>query len=397
MRRLFFIIIRLFLVFILVEVLSFSALYYLREIKKTYLGLDCQSILSSRHKDAIKRVINGELEYLAFHPCLGWSVRADGVSGIYRTNRQGIRSSRDFDFEKTKEKRRICAFGDSFVHGDDVRNEDTWQERVNQDYPDIEVLNFGVPAYGLDQAFLRYKEEGVLFHPDIVVIGFTLDDMPRHVNTFRPFFAPGTDIPLSKPRFICQNETLSLVKNPLSSLNQYRLLLSSPQKVLPELGAFDHYYRKMNCRESRPTLSCIRLVDLTFKLIFNARLKTMDASVASFWGEHSEFFIITQKIITAFHEEVVSQGAVPVIVIFPSRHDFRVFQEDQIHIYQKLHEFLRNSRFAYIDLMSHLAQKIEGEDVDQLYSSRGHLSARGQQLTEEIIVGFFEKNGWLHQ
>ena len=32
-----------------------------------------------------------------------------------------------------------------------------------------EVLNFGVGAYGMDQAYLRWREQGKNFAPDIVI------------------------------------------------------------------------------------------------------------------------------------------------------------------------------------------------------------------------------------
>ena len=55
---------------------------------------------------------------------------------------------------------RIAAFGDSFTHGDEVPNEDTWQEILMRAHPDVEAMNFGVGAYGLDQAFLHYQRDG---------------------------------------------------------------------------------------------------------------------------------------------------------------------------------------------------------------------------------------------
>jgi hypothetical protein len=53
------------------------------------------------------------------------------------------------------------------------------------------VLNFGVPGYGLDQMMLRFQEEGVAFHPDIVVIGIVSPVLGRTENFtfwYKPYF-----------------------------------------------------------------------------------------------------------------------------------------------------------------------------------------------------------------
>ncbi len=42
----------------------------------------------------------------------------------------------------------------------------------------LEVPNFGVGAYGLDQSFLRYQQDAVDFSPHIVVIGFMSENAP---------------------------------------------------------------------------------------------------------------------------------------------------------------------------------------------------------------------------
>ena len=71
-------------------------------------------------------------------------------------------------------------------------NAESWGERLDSRIPEIEVLNFGVGAYGPGQAYLRYRKEAGPFHPDIVVIGFMSANIKRTVNTFRPFYSRKT-------------------------------------------------------------------------------------------------------------------------------------------------------------------------------------------------------------
>ena len=110
----------------------------------------------------------------------------------------------------------------------------------------LEVMNFGVPGFGLDQAYLRYQKMIREFELPTVLLGFMPENMTRHVNTYRPFYYPGTDLPLGKPRFKLDEGQLKLVPNPFRSVADYERLLREPQTVLSEVGRYDFYYRFSN-------------------------------------------------------------------------------------------------------------------------------------------------------
>ena len=57
-------------------------------------------------------------------------------------------------------------------------------------------MNFGVGGFGLDQAYLRYQKMIREFELPTVLLGFMPENMSRHVNTYRPFYFPGTGLPL---------------------------------------------------------------------------------------------------------------------------------------------------------------------------------------------------------
>jgi len=67
---------------------------------------------------------------------------------------------------------RIVALGDSFVWGDDEKNSDTWPYILEKSVNNLEVLNFGVPGFGLGQSYLRYLKDGLKYKPDIVFINY---------------------------------------------------------------------------------------------------------------------------------------------------------------------------------------------------------------------------------
>jgi len=45
--------------------------------------------------------------------------------------------------------------------------------------------------------------------------------------------------------------------------------------------------------------------------------------------------------------------------------------------------------------MSDFVAKIPPGEIDTLYASQGHLSARGQKLVSEIVLDYFRRQGWL--
>jgi hypothetical protein len=65
---------------------------------------------------------------------------------------------------------RLEVFGDSFAFGAEVGNDDPFAARLEREGDHLEVLNLGVPGYGIDQMYLRFKRDGLRFHPDVVVL-----------------------------------------------------------------------------------------------------------------------------------------------------------------------------------------------------------------------------------
>src|SRR5262249_17103405 len=100
---------------------------------------------------------------------LGWVVGKNGKTDDYESNSQGVRAPADHVYGPTapEGKVRIVTVGDSFTHCDDVKNGDTWEAALEGLRNDLEVLNFGVPAFGTDQALLRYRRDGIGFSPQI--------------------------------------------------------------------------------------------------------------------------------------------------------------------------------------------------------------------------------------
>jgi hypothetical protein len=122
----------------------------------------------------------------------GWRL-APNVRKLYRreevpywivTNSRGLRD-REHTLEKQPGKYRIIVLGDSMTFGaGGVESKDRFTDVLENSDPRLEVINLGVPAYSTDQEYLYLKREGLLYHPDLVILCIYRNDFEW---TFRSF------------------------------------------------------------------------------------------------------------------------------------------------------------------------------------------------------------------
>ena len=148
--------------------------------------------------------------FYIYDEILGWSFRPNTTINTviwqpFTTNSAGLRSQREYSQRPPSDTLRIALFGDSFTAGDEVSDDETWghqlEIKLNQAGIRTEVLNFGVTAYGMDQAFLRWQKIGRDYAPDMVIFGFQPENLNRNVNIFSMLYF-GRHPPFSKPRFV---------------------------------------------------------------------------------------------------------------------------------------------------------------------------------------------------
>jgi lysophospholipase L1-like esterase len=101
----------------------------------------------------------------------------------YRVNAEGLRG-RETTVEKPAGVRRVAVLGDSIAFGYWVSEEDGFPRQLeamlNELGPAgerVEVLDFGVPGYNLDQEIEALRAKALAFEPDVVVVAFCLNDL----------------------------------------------------------------------------------------------------------------------------------------------------------------------------------------------------------------------------
>ncbi len=114
-----------------------------------------------------------------------WHTSIDG-SWEFVTNAQGFRNDADFSYEKTQGVLRILSLGDSHTQGYEVRQKQTFSAVVERylqgEGVQAEVINAGVSGFSTAEALVFLENEGIKYHPDVVVLGFFANDLVDNIK-----------------------------------------------------------------------------------------------------------------------------------------------------------------------------------------------------------------------
>ncbi len=137
-----------------------------------------------------------------FIPSLKARIDHEGGGYLIRTNEQGFRCRHDFRVEKPANGYRVLLFGDSYTAGDGVSNKDRFGDLLETMIDGLEVYNFGLPGSGTDQHHLIYRDLGVAYEHDLVIIAVLVENIRRVIARMRPFVSDeGQDLVLAKPYY----------------------------------------------------------------------------------------------------------------------------------------------------------------------------------------------------
>ena len=132
----------------------------------------------------------------------GGAVRAEVE---YHVNELGLRGP-ETTLEKPPGVRRVAVLGDSIAFGYWVSDEQGFARQLerllNQAASGagrVEVLNFGVPGYNLEQEIEALRAKALAFSPDLVVVLFCLNDLEADPGEQR-------DLSRSRPDLVKQLE-----------------------------------------------------------------------------------------------------------------------------------------------------------------------------------------------
>jgi hypothetical protein len=288
--------------------------------------------------------------YTRFDAELGWSIgrSAQGVNDgiVFRSSEGGFRANREYSLVPPAGVRRIAAFGDSFVHCDEVQYDDCWTNEIEQSLAGTEVLNFGLPGGAPDQGWLRYQRDALPYQPCAVLIGFQVENVNRVVNRYRPFYAPQSGIALSKPRYVLDGDGLRLLPNPVTSPT----MLNDPAWVERVLGPDDFwYYPGMYAPGAFDDLLLGRMVRTA---LYNQHREEIRGAIddghpnGSAYRPDDERFQVAGRLLTAFAHDVEQRGATPIVVFFGQRGEVVSVRHREPKEYQPLVDWLKDDSIA---------------------------------------------------
>lgn len=368
-------------VWIAVEGLCFVGLYALRRFAGiAYVPTATTLTLEARtNLDAF--LARGAGASMDMDPALGWVPIRDTAE----INSAGMRDDREYAPTPPPGVLRIAAFGDSFTYGSDVALGENWAKQITALSPSIEVLNYGVGAYGLDQAYLRYLAVGGDYHPDIVLIGYMSENLARNVNVYRGFYSRSYgDSIFTKPRFKLENGALVLVPNPLSTMDAYRSLRANETEVLREVGRHDFHYFGLYGDGALDFLPSVRLGKIAAAET-RKRLQTPIYTGDGRYDERSEAYQVTLRLLDRFYAAVLARQALPIIVVFPDLNDQRRSREGLSRRYAPLLAYLEARGYRFIDAMDALEREQARYSIDDLSVKWGHYSKLGNEIVARHI------------
>jgi len=291
-------------------------------------------------------------KYSTYHPTRGWAVMPDiknmtpfGKGKFVNTNSKGLRGNTEYEYARTPGKQRILVLGDSFTFGTDVSDDETYSHDLESALPNTEVLNLGVQGYGQDQMLLYLKEEGVKYHPDIVILGFAYMDTNRNLWKFFAF---------AKPKFEAAPEGLKLTNVPVPT----------PEQILAE----EPY------RSKALDFAIILREKIRWKLGINER-------------EAKE---LTTPILNEIVANTRSIGAVPVFVYLPAYEEVDDLSDSISERERYLYDYCQVRNLACLFLRPRFREETKkGAKLE----SRFHWTADMHKMAAEEIANFLVARG----
>lgn len=348
-------------------------------------GLTYEPVFSAPLDDktikALERIAIPQGQYIVFDQELGWTLAPSASSddGQYTTTPLGSRTTARDPTTQGDAALRVAAYGDSYVHGDEVADSETWAFVLERAYPSWSLINYGVRGYGPDQAYLRYLRTRGDPRVNLVVIGYMSENLQRVTNVFRPFYFSDTEFPFSKPRYKLVENRLVLVPNPLS-LKDYRRLLDSPDSVLQKLGSDDWYYNNLPHKSKFDFLATVRLVRLYWSQLHREKMILSNG----LYNTRSEAYRLALKILQQFAAEVARNQQTPIVVIFPSHDDLERIIDGRAVRYSPLVEDLVSGGVCVVDLKGAFAEVKTKKALSEVFR-RQHYSPHGNELVASFL------------
>lgn len=348
----------------------------------------------SQAKETAKKIAH-EGSYIIHDPILGWTIAPsyNGRESSEFSSTEGLRSprpamtfndlhARHSGISEYPASVRIALIGDSMTFGYEVQCQDSWaHELEGLLQPHAQVLNFGVSAYSLHQALLRYEKDVRPWHPQVVVIGISSQMLAR-INSIYPVLMnpEWTGFPFARPRPFAKNGVLSTMNHPVPTPEQ--ILSSSQISDLPHINA-DEYYNPFRW----PRGGIWQMLEWSYIFRFANSVRPPSESLPSHSSSSAigplttEATALSQIAVRQLVQTVLDDGSIPLIIHFPYLKEVEQSQESPNYS-PLVPKILQAAGVEYIDITRCL---IGTDPISAHYMPGSHYSPQAGSVIAQCL------------
>ena len=302
-------------------------------------------------------------EICQFHPQLGWETmpKKTVTNGktTYTTNAVGMRSG-----EVDSSRGHILMVGDSVTFGLGVNNNETVSHYLEKEEKvaslGYQVLNIGVPGYGIGQYYLNLKRHIEKLNTKLIVlILYTANDLDETIKDNR--------YGISKPWFLYQNGILTNLNPNISQFSCLNLhsRLRFAKHLIP-LSLIDNCQSRVN-DGNKASLTIARLIE-------EIRMLGMARSIPT--------IIVLSPALPAVEEVICKQSR-------PSEACDK-YDLGYLALYKNFYDILEHYKFPYVHFLKYMVDQGKEGAIGSLYVSNGkdihHYSPQGNHILAQAIA-----------
>lgn len=287
----------------------------------------------------------------------------------------------------------VSLYGDSFVYGQDVNDEDAWGNRL-ANLLGRRVANYGVAGYATDQAFLRFQRNRD-DEARVVALGIFSHDILRNLTQDSWFIGTSNEAFYGfKPRFTLKNGELALIPMPCIDKSDLQEYLKNPRKwipyewFLPDTKDGPVTFKFPYSVSLLKTLTHHKFLDQLMRRPSDLDLYKID--------DQSGAMPLVMEITRAFAKLARDRGKTPLVLLFPNPRDIGYYRKTGVNLFQPLSEYLANSGVSYIDFLTETNNRYK-DNYCEVFSKKswgfcgGHYNKEGNEMVAMAVYDWLKK------
>ncbi len=359
------------------------------------------------------------ISYRIPHPTFGWVLEPgasyynkmpeDTVHVTY--NSKGFRDD-EHDLENDDHKFRILVLGDSFMEAYSVGLNEAFHKQVETYVGntgiEVETINMGTGGYGTLQEYLVFRENGKLYKPDVVLLGFYVGNDVRN-NSFpldSIFYGPDSEKTRTRPFLESSNPedwTITQVD------------FEGARRRFLEIRKKHNFFLKKLARQSIVAQILKKPVYKILDSFLNNKAESlnepadMESQYLALYGvhycqeniEYKKAWDTTKRILARLNRDIKKEGSKLFVFTVPALHEVDTSEMKKIIAnapdpaklcleeamgYKRLINILKELDIEHLDLLPAFQSVMQGSDTKLFWYSDEHWNPDGHALAAKTVV-----------